>query len=90
MATLLTTHCSTSVDTTGGLPETIPGSEYPGPEQVRAAAAAIRRTWSPRTRHARARLARTLLFRHLVLALFQPLEPAALPVSPAATPRRRI
>jgi hypothetical protein len=84
MATLLTTLYSTSVDTTGGLPETIPNTE-----QVRAAAAAIRSTWSPRTRQVRARLARTLLFRHLVLALFQPLEPAALPPS-SATPRRRI
>jgi hypothetical protein len=86
MATLLTTHCSTRADTIGGLPHTIPN-----PEQVRAAAAAIRRTWSPRTRHARARLARTLLLRHLVAALFQPLEPTALPASSeVATPRRRI
>jgi hypothetical protein len=81
MATLLTTKCSADSGGNAELPETIPS-----PEKVRATAAVIRRSWSPRTRRHRAKLARSMLVEQFFATLLGPLEPAVVP----AKPRRRI
>jgi hypothetical protein len=46
----------------------------PSPEKVRAAAAAIRRTWTPRERQRRAELGRHLLYKRLLWEFYATAE----------------
>lgn len=87
MATLQTMRQAADFGSDAELPEIIPN-----PEKVKATAAVIRSSWSPRTRIHRAKLARSMLVGRFFAALLGPLELAVVPVAPSAVakPKRRI
>ena len=67
---------------------TIAPATVPNPEKVKAAAAEIRQSWSPRQRRRRAELARYLLFERLLAGMAE--APRARHSSLRITPKSRL